>query len=115
MILWLGCTAQPPDVLIVSVDTLRADASVPTMAGGRVFTQATTPLPRTTPALGSLLTGLAPHQHGSREVGEPVAHGQTLAELLPTSSWPGRRKAGSPGDRPGPGTQRRATRRTKGR
>ena len=87
MIWWLACAVDepaPPDVLVISVDTLRADRSLPSIEalGGRVFRQATTPLPRTTPALGSLLTGLAPHRHGSREVGEPVEHGDTLAELM---------------------------------
>ena len=73
-----------PDVIIVSVDTLRADhlgfmgyagARTPHMdaiaSAGRVFSRATTPFPRTTPALASLLTGLRPEHHGSHEVSQP--------------------------------------------
>ena len=59
-----------PDVVIVSIDTLRADrlgymgyagARTPVLdavaAAGTVFRQATTPVPRTTPALASMMTG----------------------------------------------------------
>ncbi len=86
---------QPPDVLIISVDTLRADrlgfmghtnARTPRIdalaAGGRAYTQATTPVPRTTPALASLQTGLAPDRHGAREVGEKMTVTTTLASSL---------------------------------
>lgn len=77
------------DLILVTVDTLRADAvgayaevpadDSPTPVAdelarrGVVFTQATTPFPRTTPALASLLSGRSPKHHGSREVGQPVA------------------------------------------
>jgi arylsulfatase A-like enzyme len=90
-----GRTRRPPDVILVTVDTVRADrlgaygypaARTPNIdrlaARGTLFTSATTPFPRTTPALASLLTGLWPHHHGSREVGEPMRHGTTLATLL---------------------------------
>lgn len=83
------------DVILISVDTLRADrvgaygypgARTPTVDGlaraGTVFVQATTPFPRTTPALASLLTGLWPARHGSREVGAPMQPRPTLAQLL---------------------------------
>ena len=46
------------------------------------FTQATTPFPRTTPALASLFTGLWPHHHGSREIWQPFETGTTLAQSL---------------------------------
>ena len=75
----------PPHVILITVDTLRADrlgayghgaANTPTIdrlaAEGALFEQATTPLPRTTPGLASLLSGLEPHRHGSREVGQPA-------------------------------------------
>lgn len=93
----LACRPVPdaPDLVLVTVDTLRADrlgfmgdeaAHTPHLdalaAGGRVFTQATTPLPRTTPALASVLTGRWPHHHGSREVGDPIGDVTTLAEVL---------------------------------
>jgi len=84
------------DVILITVDTLRADrlgayghdaAKTPTIdalaARGRLFTRATTPLPRTTPGLATVLTGLRPENHGSREVGEPMAEGKiSIAEIL---------------------------------
>jgi len=77
------------------VDTLRADrlgaygwapaltprADALARAGVR-FDEAITPMPRTTPALASLLTGLPPHRHGSREVGQPMGAAPTLPALL---------------------------------
>ena len=92
-----GCGGERAgsDVILITVDTLRLDrlgyagyaaASTPNIdrlaSEGTVFTQATTPMPRTTPALASLMTGLWPHHHGSREVGEPRVAGVTLAEVL---------------------------------
>jgi arylsulfatase A-like enzyme len=94
-----GCAPAPTTprhVLLVSVDTLRADAlgfaghaaaRTPRLdalaAGGTVFTEAVTPLPRTTPGLASLLTGTWPKTHGSRDVGDPIHGGvATLAEIL---------------------------------
>ncbi|MEN0061688.1 MAG: sulfatase [Myxococcota bacterium] len=98
-----GPTPPPdaPDVLIISVDTLRADrlgfsghsaARTPALDAlakrGRIFRQATTPLPRTTPALASLHTGLAPHNHASREVGTPIRKGlPTLSQSLRSVGW----------------------------
>ncbi|MBW1876970.1 MAG: sulfatase [Deltaproteobacteria bacterium] len=86
---------KPPDLVLITVDTLRADrigaqgyaaARTPTVDGlaerGVLFSQATTPFPRTTPALASLHTGLWPHHHGSREVRQPVVQGKRLAQLL---------------------------------
>ena len=91
---------QQPDVILISVDTLRADhlgaygyarAKTPSFDAlarrGRLFTQATTPIPRTTPALASLLTGLWPQNHGSREVGSPMTAGASLAEVLAARGW----------------------------
>jgi arylsulfatase len=84
-----------PDLVIITVDTLRADflgiegratADSPNidrlMRSGTSFVNAYTPMPRTTPGVASLLTGLWPQHHGSREVGEPVSSGTTLAEVL---------------------------------
>lgn len=100
--LLLACSQPdlPPDVLLLTVDTLRADrlgfaghegAHTPNLdalaAGGRVFSGATTPLPRTTPALGSLHTGLLPHHHGSREVGEALTTQDTLAARFSAAGW----------------------------
>jgi len=96
-----GCASEPPDVILITVDTLRADrlgaygweeARTPVtdeLAGrGTVFTRAYTPMPRTTPGLASLLTGLEPHHHGSREVGQPMLPGvPTLTETLAAHGW----------------------------
>jgi arylsulfatase A-like enzyme len=92
LIVFAGCGSTPvkPDLILVTVDTLRPDrlAAVDTpnldrlAARGTSFSQATTPFPRTTPALASLFTGLWPQHHGSREVFEPFHSGDTLAELL---------------------------------
>jgi arylsulfatase len=87
--------APPPNVILITVDTLRWDrlgcnghagARTPRIDAlahaGTNFVQATTPFPRTTPALASLLTGLLPHHHGSREVNDPLLRGVTLAQAL---------------------------------
>ena len=109
---WLGlvagctCASSPkvsegPDIVLITVDTLRADrlgfaghtgATTPHLdalaARGRVFSQATTPLPRTTPALASALTGLRPPRHGSVEVGDPIRPDvATLASVLQADGW----------------------------
>jgi arylsulfatase A-like enzyme len=91
-----ACTdASRPNIILITIDTLRADhvgaygyadAATPTLdllaAQGRMFLQATTPFPRTTPAIASLFTGLQPWRHGSREIWQPFTHGTTLAQLL---------------------------------
>ncbi|MGI9589833.1 MAG: sulfatase-like hydrolase/transferase, partial [Myxococcota bacterium] len=99
-----GCgpdTARPPrNLVLVSVDTLRTDrlgfaghaaARTPTLdalaARGTWFANATTPLPRTTPAVASLFTGLWPHHHGSREVMAPMNPLPTLASVLALQGW----------------------------
>jgi arylsulfatase A-like enzyme len=68
-------------VLLITVDTLRPDYlswagyDRPTspfvdslLARGLVFRRAITPIPRTTPALASLMTGTYPHTHGVRRL-----------------------------------------------
>ena len=105
VLLGLACSPSPPppdvpEVLIISVDTLRVDrlgfnghqaAQTPKLNGmasvGRVFDQAITPLPRTTPALASLMTGLSPEHHGSREVGTPMTATTTLATVLQEAGY----------------------------
>ena len=88
-----ACSVPPddrPDVIILSVETLRADYAEPMAAltdGAHVFRQATTPLPRTTPALASLWTGRTPERHGSREVGQPIQEGTSLAVHLQAAGW----------------------------
>ncbi|MEM7483244.1 MAG: sulfatase [Acidobacteriota bacterium] len=74
--------AETPDILLVTVDTLRADRlsgygySRPTspnldrlMATGARFTEARTVEPLTNPALTSLVTSLYPHEHGATRNG----------------------------------------------
>jgi arylsulfatase A-like enzyme len=93
-----GCTKDvrapgpPPSLLLVTVDTLRADrvgaygdalARTPHMdalaRGGVLFARAYTPAPLTLPAHATLLTGLLPPQHGVRGNG-----GFALGSQVPT-------------------------------
>lgn len=89
-----------PDVLLISVDTLRSDSTgfggespspSPTLdrisQSSTIFTRALTPMPRTTPALASLMTGLWPKHHGCREVGDPILRGRTLAQILQAQGY----------------------------
>jgi choline-sulfatase len=100
----VGCTMReppappgpPPSVLLVTVDTLRADrvgaygdalARTPHMdalaRAGVSFARAFTPAPLTLPAHASLMTGLLPPQHGVRGNGFALGAGKaTLAETL---------------------------------
>ena len=93
---------EQPDIILITVDTLRADrlgvygyaaADTPNIdemgRSGIVYANATVPLPRTTPGLASLLTGLGVAGHGSREVWEPVdvEKGQRLAEVLSEAGY----------------------------
>jgi len=81
--------AIPPErarVLLLTVDTLRADHvgtgahGVPNtpfldglLADAQVFERAVTPVPRTTPAVASLLTGVYPHTSKVRSLADPLA------------------------------------------
>jgi len=71
----IGCvTSVEPGILLVTVDTWRADhfdAKLTPNAWrlgerGRVYTDAWTPIGLTTPAHASLMTGLTPAEHGLR-------------------------------------------------
>jgi arylsulfatase A-like enzyme/tetratricopeptide (TPR) repeat protein len=101
----LGCEPEPstvstaptpvasgPDVLLVTIDTLRADrvgaygdplASTPHLDGlaaqGALFREAIATAPLTLPSHASMLTGLYPAGHGLRDNG-----GFRLAEDVPT-------------------------------
>lgn len=98
----LGCARRPakPNVLVIVVDTLRADRLGG--ASGRVvtprldelaresitFTHLSTPRAKTTPAVASLMTGLYPHDHGVRDLTTPLAGDvRTLAEGLRDGGW----------------------------
>lgn len=90
--------AVPPSILLVTLDTTRADAvgyeskgpETPNLdalaARGLRFSQAYTTAPQTFPAHASMLTGLYPKDHGVRENGrtlQPEPPGrEPLAELL---------------------------------
>ena len=76
---------RPPNVLLVTIDTLRADhlscygyprATSPNLgrlaAEGWRFTHAQSPRAKTTPAIATLLSGLYPHEHGVRDLSGPL-------------------------------------------
>lgn len=101
---WTQATArsaeQGKNVLVISVDTLRADrvsllsasehkrdltpnAREMLAARGTVFTSAISQAPWTLPAFASIFTGLYPEQHGADQLTGRLAPDQiTLAELL---------------------------------
>lgn len=83
-----ACGGAPPrpNVLIVVVDTLRADRlscagyereTTPNLdrfaAEGLRFTHAQTPRAKTSPAVASIFTGLYPHGHGVRDLLTPLS------------------------------------------
>jgi arylsulfatase A-like enzyme/Tfp pilus assembly protein PilF len=93
---WKAQTARP-NLLLVTIDTLRADhvgvygakaAETPTLDGlaarGARFEHAQTPVPMTGPSHATILTGLYPPVHGVRDnVVFPLSEKhQTLATLL---------------------------------
>ncbi len=75
-----GAAAAPPDVVLITIDTLRADATgfagnpngtTPNLdrlaAAGRVFSDAHAHSVVTLPSHTNILTGLYPYQHGVRD------------------------------------------------
>ncbi|HEX6159954.1 MAG TPA: sulfatase-like hydrolase/transferase [Thermoanaerobaculia bacterium] len=74
-VLVLACRQEPgrPPVILLSIDTLRADrlARMPNLqrlaADAITFESAWTPVPLTLPAHASLFTGLLPPEHGVRD------------------------------------------------
>lgn len=86
-----GCHDKPPSVLLISVDSLRADSVGRIVNGQPVaprlsalrseslnYTRATSAAPWTTPSLMSLMTGLPAPAHGVEE------HDRALAESVTT-------------------------------
>ncbi|HVS03661.1 MAG TPA: sulfatase-like hydrolase/transferase [Thermoanaerobaculia bacterium] len=85
-----------PSVLVITVDTLRADhlsaygyprptsPNIDALLGaGARFRQARTPEPLTMPALASLITSLHPHEHGASRNGLPLRPGlPSVASVL---------------------------------
>jgi choline-sulfatase len=92
----LGCgPPPPPNVLLVSIDTLRADAvgayggpvATPTLdrlaREGSLFEQAIAPASQTTPSHATIFTGLEVLHHGALRNGIPLAESaETLAEVF---------------------------------
>ena len=101
----VGCRADPPNVLLLTVDTLRPDAlgwvaevsgagarSTPNLdrlaAGGLAFPAAVAPAPLTLPSHLTLMSGLVPPRHGVRDNGQVVgAAPELLAERLGAAGW----------------------------
>lgn len=91
-----GDAPARPNVLLVVVDTLRADrlgpAHMPRLDAfadeGLRFARVHSPRAKTTPAVASLFTGLYPPQHGVRDLTVPLddAH-PTLAGRLADAGW----------------------------
>src|SRR5207253_11215980 len=85
-----------PSILLITLDTTRADAMRPEIAPnfsaiasrGLLFTQAYTPVPQTLAAHCSMMTGLYPGGHGVHENGRYLdAHIPVLAERLRANGY----------------------------
>ena len=90
-----------PSVLLVTIDTLRADrlgsygyqrATSPNidrlLASGARFTLARTIEPLTNPALSSMVTGMLPHEHGASRNGLRLEQGLgSLPKTLAENGW----------------------------
>jgi len=96
----LGCGPElPPNVVLVSIDTLRADAlgaygGVPTPTVDRLaregvlFEAAFAPAPATAPSHATLFTGQDPLRHGLLRNGEPLPESaKTLAEAFRAAGY----------------------------
>ena len=97
-----GFAAKPkPSVVVITVDTLRADRlssygyhrntspNIDTLlARGARFTRAWTVEPLTNPALASMITGMQPHQHGASRNGLRMREGiDSLPKILARNGW----------------------------
>ncbi|MBN2800987.1 MAG: sulfatase [Deltaproteobacteria bacterium] len=118
MLLWALCgwaLAREPDLILISMDTTRADALscdgpapgglgdlpvTPVLdqlaAEGLRFTHLYSHVPSTLSAHTSMMTGMDPHQHGVPRNGFPVDPTlPTLAERLSAAGWESRAVIGS--------------------
>ncbi|NNE43303.1 MAG: sulfatase-like hydrolase/transferase, partial [Gemmatimonadetes bacterium] len=103
-LLLAGCGRSdgPPGLILVTIDTCRADRIGCYGAGGEitpvidglaergvVFEQATAPAPLTLPSHCTILTGLYPDRHTLRDngVGRLPDGARTLAEILSDAGW----------------------------
>lgn len=82
VLLHVSCAAPPPDFLLITLDTVRADHTTPSGyarnttpnltrlgADGAVFLEAYAPCPVTAPSHLSMFSGLTPGRHGIRTNG----------------------------------------------
>src|SRR6185503_12515069 len=97
----LSTQPHPRNVLLICLDTLRADALRPASGKtlmprllawaktGVLFTNATSAATWTGPSVASLLTGLPPSEHGARDFGSfrLVPAVPTLPEVLTCAKW----------------------------
>jgi arylsulfatase A-like enzyme len=97
----VGDAAAPRNILLLSIDTLRADHlgcygyardTSPNLdalaARGVLFEQVVSPAPWTMPAHASLLSGVYPRHHGVRAFGQPLpARLSTLASALGAAGY----------------------------
>jgi arylsulfatase A-like enzyme len=73
-----GRTPKQPNVLFITIDTLRADRiatqmpHVAQLAGASRVDAAIAPRAKTSPSIATLLTGLPPHEHGVRDLLSPL-------------------------------------------
>ncbi|ANM30049.1 hypothetical protein ABI59_11410 [Acidobacteria bacterium Mor1] len=95
--------AGPRNLVLISIDTCRADRVGPYRADSRddvtphidalaaegvLFERALSPAPTTLPAHASMLTGTIPPYHGVHDNGEILAgDNRTLAEILGEAGW----------------------------
>ena len=90
----------PPDVFVITIDTLRADAISPYLPGrltpylerlaseSEVFERAITPMPITRPAQFAIFTGLYPREHGVVNNATAMPEDQLmLAEVMQRSGY----------------------------
>src|SRR5262245_28538592 len=91
-----GRVAPPPNVLLITIDTLRADhlgcygytrktsPNIDRLAlQGALFERSYTTLPRTTQSIASLMTGRYPKSHGARGLFSTLSPANlTLAEIF---------------------------------
>lgn len=101
LLLVAGGAAAAPDIVLVSIDTLRADRlgcygyaqpNSPFLDGlakdGLLFEETYTPIPHTTPSHASMLTSLLPWRHGSLTNAVPMNERvQTLPEVLKRAGY----------------------------
>ena len=101
MLVVLGRQQRLPDVILIVLDTTRADAlscygqarattpHIDALAeDGTVFLRATSPSPWTCPSVASIFTGLLPSQHGLHLENIGLrSHHLTIAEVLAQAGY----------------------------